>query len=54
MFLNLLTGILKRVQDKQMKYTKLEFEKIWAYCYAWAIGGLFETEEREKLHKLME
>lgn len=54
MFLNLFTSFLKRVQDKQLKYTKVEFEKIFVYCYAWAIGGLFETEEREKLHKLME
>ena len=24
------------------------------YCFAWSIGGLFETEEREKLQKYME
>jgi len=54
MFLNLLTAILKWITDKQIKYTKNDFEKIWTYCFAWAIGGLFETEERERFHKLME
>ena len=24
------------------------------YCLAWGIGGLFETEEREKFHKFLE
>jgi hypothetical protein len=55
MFLNLLTAILKKIQEsKNPKYTKADFDKIATYCFAWSIGGLFETEERERLHKLLE
>lgn len=54
MFLNLITAILKKVQNKGTKYTKTDFDKIGVYCFAWAIGGLFETEEREKIHKVLE
>lgn len=27
---------------------------MFVYCFAWSMGGLFESEEREKLHKLLE
>jgi len=33
---------------------KAAYEKYFVYCMAWAIGGLFETEEREKFHKFLE
>jgi hypothetical protein len=33
---------------------KASYEKYFTYALAWAIGGLFETEEREKFHKFLE
>lgn len=49
MFLNLMTAILKKVQTKGVRYSKQDFDKIGIYCFAWALGGLFESEDREKL-----
>ena len=31
-----------------------QLEKLFIYSMAWSIGGLFETEEREKFHKYLE
>jgi hypothetical protein len=33
---------------------KQTYEKYFTYAIAWSIGGLFETEEREKFHKFLE
>ena len=33
---------------------KPAFEKFFIYSFAWSLGGLFETEEREKFHKYLE
>lgn len=33
---------------------KPALEKLFIYCLTWALGGLFETEDREKFHKLLE
>ena len=27
------------------------YEKLWVYAFSWAVGGLFEVEERQKFHK---
>jgi hypothetical protein len=48
---NLLTACLQEYTDvRQEVVTKDTFEKIWVYCYAWAIAGLFEAEDRLKFH----
>ena len=31
--------------------TKKDFEHYFVYCLAWAFGGLFEVEERQKFHR---
>ena len=31
--------------------TKKDFEHFFVYCLAWAFGGLFETEERQRFHR---
>lgn len=49
-----MTAILKKVQTKGVRYSKQDFDKIGIYCFAWALGGLFESEDREKLQKLLE
>ena len=28
--------------------------KVFVYAFAWTIGGLFETEERDRFHKFFE
>lgn len=53
-FLNLLTAILWQFYENQEPIDKSTFEKFVVYCIVWAIGGLFESEEREKFHKLLE
>lgn len=52
--LNLLTAIFLQYLEKQEHIDKKTFEMYFIYCFAWAIGGLFETEEREKLQKYIE
>ena len=50
--INLLTALLKEYTDvRQEQVDKDLFEKIWVYCFAWGVGGLFEMEDRLKLHK---
>lgn len=51
--LNLITAIIKTFGEGAI-LDKATFEKVFVYCVAWAIGGLFETEEREKFHKFLE
>mmetsp|Transcript_8591 Transcript_8591/g.9745 ORF Transcript_8591/g.9745 Transcript_8591/m.9745 type:complete len:2884 (-) Transcript_8591:1352-10003(-) len=52
--INLFEAILKLFLDRGDKLSSLQMEKIFIYSVAWAIGGLFETEEREKFHKFLE
>ena len=53
-FLNLLAALFQYYLDKQEHIDKKTFEMYFIYCFAWSMGGLFETEEREKLQKYME
>ena len=52
--LNLFTALLKGHQEKQENLDKASYEKYFVYSIAWSIGGLFESEEREKFHKYLE
>lgn len=52
--LNLFTSLLIQFLEKQETLDKTSFERFFVYCIAWSIGGLFETEEREKFHKYLE
>jgi dynein heavy chain len=53
--LNLLTSVLQLFQESgHAQVDKSLFEKIFTYCLAWGVGGLFETEEREKFQKYLE
>jgi len=45
--LNILTAILDGLDGIDRK----SFEMYFVYCFTWAIGGLFEAEERQKFHK---
>ena len=52
--LNLLTGLLD-VQIKEQKQLDLEsFEKLFIYAMTWALAGLFERDDRNKFHKILE
>lgn len=53
--LNLLTAVLQYFGECGVnQLSKQEYEKIFIYCTAWGVGGLFETEDREKFHKWLE
>ena len=52
--LNLLTAVLIHFLEKQEQLDKKAFEMYFIYSFSWAIGGLFETEEREKFQKYIE
>lgn len=51
---NLLTALCQYYLEKGEQLDKSTFEKLYVYTLAWSIGGLFETEEREKFHKYLE
>jgi hypothetical protein len=55
--LNLLTALLDQhitsavEKANTMAQTQLDyvaFEKLFTYCLVWALGGLFEQEDRQK------
>jgi dynein heavy chain len=52
--LNLMNAILLQYQKKGVTVDKSLFEKLWVFCLAWSIAGLFEADEREKFHKWLE
>jgi hypothetical protein len=52
--LNLIHALLIRYIENQEFIDKPAFEKFFVYAYAWAMAGLFETEDREKFHKFLE
>lgn len=52
--LNLLQALLQQYISKGEIIEKPALEKMFIYCLTWALGGLFETEDREKFHKLLE
>jgi dynein heavy chain len=52
--LNLITAVLQQFLEKQEQLDRKSFDMFFLYCFAWAIGGLFETEEREKFYKYVE
>jgi len=52
--LNLLTAVLLEKVVKQIPVDKGAFERLFTYSIAWAFGGLFEYEDREKFHKFLE
>jgi len=49
-----LTALLQGYIEKQETVERAAFEKFFVYSYAWAMGGLFETEDREKFQKFLE
>jgi dynein heavy chain len=49
--INLLTACFQEYSDVRQEVVGRDtFEKIWVYCYAWSIAGLFEAEDRLKFH----
>lgn len=53
--INLFDACTKTSNEKdEILHSKEHLEKVFIYSLAWALGGLFETEEREKFHKYLE
>ena len=40
--------------ERQENVDKATFEKLFIYSMSWAVGGLFEGEDREKYQKWIE
>ena len=51
MMINLLTALIKDFTSTGQQVDFDLFEKLWCFSFAWAIGGLFEADERVKFHK---
>eukprot|EP01084_Bolivina_argentea_P175293 303595_1 len=53
--LSLLAALLRKSVEQQLFYDDAAYEKMFMYCVAWSIGGLFEREDQLKFHnKLFE
>ena len=52
--INLFEAVVKQFLDRGDKLNAIALEKVFVYTFAWAIGGLFETEERDRFHKFLE
>jgi len=50
MMINLLTSCIKEYLSMGQQVEFDLFEKLWCFCFAWSIGGLFEANERQKFH----
>jgi len=51
MMINLLTACIKEYTATSQKVDFELFEKLWCFSFAWALGGLYEKEDRQKFHK---
>lgn len=51
--LNLINGLL-RVLPTGVKLTDVEYERVVTYSIAWAIGGLYEANERFQFHEFLQ
>ena len=49
MLLNLISAVL--LEFKEQTIDRACYEKIFIYALAWSMGGLFETDDRVRLHK---
>ena len=51
--LNLINGLL-RVLPQGVKLTEVEYERVVIYAITWAIGGLYEANERFQFHEYLQ
>jgi hypothetical protein len=47
--LNLINGILRSLPPGA-KLSDIDYDKVITYCIAWAVGGLYEAQERFQFH----
>lgn len=50
--INIIEALFGKYKDQTLQAD--EIERFLVYAIAWSIGGLYETEEREKFHKWLE
>ena len=51
--LNFINGLL-RVLPQGVKLTEVEYERVVIYAISWAIGGLYEANERFQFHEYLQ
>lgn len=50
--LNLLTGCLQHFVQIQKTLSEQEYERLVVFSLAWAIGGIYEAQDRIRMHEL--
>lgn len=48
--LNLIGGMLRLAPTGGPKLAEVDYERIITYAIAWAVGGLYEAQERFQFH----
>ena len=51
--LNLLTGMLKPLNILNKVLSEQDYEKIIIYCITWAVGGVYEMQDRQTMHEYL-
>lgn len=52
-FLNLLNGVLNQFISLNKQLDEIQLEKVVVYALTWALGGLYESEERQQFHEYL-
>lgn len=51
--LNLITGFLQPYIDNKSSLESEQLEKIVVYAIAWAVGGIYESADRQIVHDFL-
>ena len=51
--LNLLNGVLRPAVQANKTLAESDYEKVVIYCLTWALGGVYEKEDRQLFHEYL-
>lgn len=53
-FLAILNGCLEPLRESKSLSSESEYEKLVIFCLVWALGGVFEPQDRVKFHEFLQ
>lgn len=52
--LNLIGGLLRLAPTGGVKLSEVDYERVITYAIAWAVGGLYEAQQRFQFHEFLQ